>query len=155
MSNNSQQMKSELTSTLQKMIENNSVLRMKIIANKESKSSFTHSHSFLLAWMAFLLFLLGCMSIYGFISGEYAHIEKTLFNYFLFCVFPFLMAAFLYFFRNTLFVKIENIDQHVVRNFVDNKDYQLFYNAGSAEDKEILEFHKYLDTAIKYTEIGI
>lgn len=155
MSNNNQQMKAELVSTIQKIIENNPVLHMKIIANKESKTGLAHPNSLLLTLIAFLSFLFGCLSVYGFISGESGNIEKTFFNYFILCVFPFLSSAFLYFFRNTLFVRHENINQYVIRNFVDNKDYQIFYDAGSAKDKEILEFHKYLDTAIKYTEIDI
>ena len=149
MSNN-EQMKIKLIEKINKIIEANPNIRMKIIANKENKRTFIQPQKFISNLFACFGFFMGFCFLYSFMTGGFENVEKTLINAFGICAFPFIAGFVFYFYgkrTSSLHIKLSKI--------FDNNDYTLLYRAGSKEDKEILDFRKYIDTTIKYKEVGI
>lgn len=152
MINNSQQMRIELISKIRDMLDKNPTIKMKVIANKEIKEQSPVNKSKIFITLACLSIFSGFLLNYALFSNR---IQNTPINIFTWCILPFLLAVCLYFIRNYPIGYPEDVERYQVKNIFDKNDYNMLYRPATIEDKEILDFHKYIYNYITYTEIGL
>lgn len=139
-------MKIKIIETIRTVLAENPVVKMKIIANKENKSSSPQADTMIINTLACFSFF-SCL-FFIFMTGKIHYIEKT--SAFGLCAFTFLSGVFFY-----LYGKIFSKGSAEISKTFDSKDYSLLCAAGSKEDKEVLELRNYIDMGIKYRDVGV
>lgn len=150
MMNNNTEIKNKLENTIKEMLESNSVLKNKIIAHKESKSnriqSYKISNNFFFVAIAHYIgatvLVILCL-LEPSTRNIYAILESLLF-------FP------IGFFINFIGKRSEGLSNiYNTCNIIDINDYNILYQTGNKEQREILQLFKYFDGNIKYKKVGI